>query len=59
MGVLQVMIIKIPNTAIKHEDDIQSIIEHIKRNWNYTSIVTNHKEDSIEILVHHAKTKKQ
>ena len=51
------MIIKIPNTVIKHEDDLPRILEQIRKNWNYTSIVTNHKEDSIEILVHHAKTK--
>ena len=51
------MIIKIPYTAIQKEDDLPRILEQIRKNWNYTSIVTNHKEDSIEILVHHAKTK--
>ena len=51
------MIITIPNESIKHDSDIQAIIEHVKRNWHYTNIITTKKPDCVEILVVHAKTK--
>lgn len=52
------MIIKIPNTEIKHLNDIDAIIEHVKRNWNYTKITTKKDEEYTEILVHHSKPKR-